>query len=124
MPPVHPSWSQSPMLYSSLLYQHQNEAIRYQLAHGRTNGTTFPENIAVNSAASKRTRMKHSCKNGYLPNLQVDRDVSTRFDMWALTAESPLASGLTEDDFLEMVLGFLLQLLSFVSLLDPCHVFK
>ena len=106
VPPVHPSWSQSPMLYSSLMYQHQNEAIRYQLAHGRTNGTTFSENMAVNSAASKITRMKHSCNNGYLPNLQVDRDASPRFDIWGLTAESPLASALTEDDFLEMVLWF------------------
>ncbi|PON57468.1 YTH domain containing protein [Parasponia andersonii] len=102
-PPVHSSWSQSPVLYSSLLYQQQNEAIGYQFAHGRTNGIAFPENIAVNSAASSKIkRTKHSCNNGYLPNLQVDRDVSPRFDMWGLTVESPLASGLTEHDFLEM----------------------
>ncbi|KAM6556919.1 hypothetical protein CsatB_003938 [Cannabis sativa] len=102
VPLMHSSWSQSPMLYSSLLYQHQNEAIKYQLAHCGTTGTNFPENVAVNSAASKVTRMKHSGNNKYLPNVQVDRDVSSRFDMWALTAESPIASGLTEDDFLEM----------------------
>ncbi|XP_024029075.1 YTH domain-containing protein 1 isoform X1 [Morus notabilis] len=101
-PPVHPSWSQSPMLYSSLMYQHQTEAIRYQLAHGRTSGVTFPGNFNVNSAASKVTRMKHSSNNGYLPNTQMDRDVASRFDLWGISAESPRASVLTEDDFLEM----------------------
>lgn len=36
-------------------------------------------------------------------NLQVDRDVSSQFDAWGLAGDSPLASALTEDDFLEMV---------------------
>lgn len=38
MPPLHMSWSQAPMLYSSVMYQHQAGASRYQLAHQRTSG--------------------------------------------------------------------------------------
>ncbi|XP_024922858.3 zinc finger CCCH domain-containing protein 45 isoform X9 [Ziziphus jujuba] len=68
MPPWHMSWSQAPMLYSSLMYQHQAGASRYQLAHQRTG----------------------------------DRDVSSQFDAWGLSGESPPASVLTEDEFLEM----------------------
>lgn len=94
-PPVHPSWSQSPMLYSSLMYQHQTDSIRYQLAHGRTSGYE-------NSPASKVTRMKHSSNDGYLPNTRMERDVTSRFDLWSLSAESPRSSVLTEDAFLEM----------------------
>lgn len=89
--PMHLSWSQTPMHYPSLLYQHQAEA-----------------NLPVNSVASKVTRAKHSRINGYHSNIRVDRDLSSRFDVWGLSAESRLASVLTEDDFLEMVLCFYL----------------
>ncbi|KAF3448454.1 hypothetical protein FNV43_RR09167 [Rhamnella rubrinervis] len=68
VPPAHLSWSQAPMLYSSLLYQHQAGASTYQFAHQRTS----------------------------------DSDVSSQFDAWGLAGDSPLASALTEDDFLEM----------------------
>ena len=116
--PVHPSWTQSPILYPSLVYQQQSEAIRYQLAHGRTSAVTFPENFTVNSAASKFTRTKNSCNNGYLPNLQVDRDASPRFDSWGLTAESPRASVLTDDEILEMVLAFSFIFHDFVAFVN------
>ncbi|KAL5541006.1 hypothetical protein UlMin_042579 [Ulmus minor] len=98
-PPMNVSWSQSPGLYNSLMYQHQAEAIRYQLA--KQSGATFPESFPVNNAASKGNRMKNSSKR-YLSNVRVDRDESSRFDLWGMSSESPLASGLTEDDFLEM----------------------
>ncbi|CAB4279745.1 unnamed protein product [Prunus armeniaca] len=83
--PMHLSWSQAPMHYPSLLYQHQAEA-----------------NLPVNSVASKVTRAKHSRINGHHSNIRVDRDLSSRFDVWGLSGESRLASVLTEDDFLEM----------------------
>lgn len=105
MPPWHMSWSQAPMLYSSLMYQHQAGASRYQLAHQRTGGTVLPEYFLVNFVDSKVTRMKHFHLTGFLFNLQVDRDVSSQFDAWGLCGESPPASVLTEDEFLEMVLG-------------------
>lgn len=85
------------------MYQHQTDSIRYQLAHGRTSGYE-------NSPASKVTRMKHSSNNGYLPNRQMERDVTSRFDLWSLSAESPRSSVLTEDAFLEMVMFKLLNL--------------
>ncbi|XP_048320168.2 zinc finger CCCH domain-containing protein 45 isoform X2 [Ziziphus jujuba] len=102
MPPWHMSWSQAPMLYSSLMYQHQAGASRYQLAHQRTGGTVLPEYFLVNFVDSKVTRMKHFHLTGFLFNLQVDRDVSSQFDAWGLSGESPPASVLTEDEFLEM----------------------
>ncbi|XP_057997911.1 uncharacterized protein LOC131176904 [Hevea brasiliensis] len=59
-------------------------------------------NLPLASSASKMSRMKQSQLNGSLANLQVQCDVRSRNDAWALSAESPLASTLTEDDFLEM----------------------
>lgn len=115
---MHPSWTQSPFPYPSLMYQQQSEAIRYQLAHGRTNGDTFPENFTVNYTASKFTRTKNSCNNGYLPNIQVNSDASPHVHSWGLTAESPRASVLTDDDFLEMVLALSFSFIYFVAFVN------
>lgn len=100
--PLHMPWSRTPMLYPSLLYPHQAEVNRFHLAHQSSTGVIFPENLPITSGASKVARTKHSRSNGHLSSLQVDMDMSTRFDVWGLSAESPLASTLTEDDFLEM----------------------
>ncbi|KAJ9129042.1 hypothetical protein P3X46_034202, partial [Hevea brasiliensis] len=71
---------------------------RFHLAHQGPSGVNLP----LASSASKMSRMKQSQLNGSLANLQVQCDVRSRNDAWALSAESPLASTLTEDDFLEM----------------------
>ncbi|CAL5437223.1 unnamed protein product [Camellia sinensis] len=92
VPAVHMTWAQTPMLYPSLLYQHETEASRFHSAH-----------LAITSGASKVMRAKHSQINGSLTNVQLDQDNSSRFDVWGWSAErSPLASTLTEDDILEM----------------------
>ncbi|KAI7988074.1 Zinc finger CCCH domain-containing protein 45, partial [Camellia lanceoleosa] len=92
VPVVHMTWAQAPMLYPSLLYQHETEASRFHSAH-----------LAITSGASKVMRAKHSQINGSLANVQLDQDNSSRFDVWGWSAErSPLASTLTEDDILEM----------------------
>ncbi|KAA8522320.1 hypothetical protein F0562_013319 [Nyssa sinensis] len=101
--PVHMTWGGTPMLYPSLLYQHQAEATRFHLACQGSTGVFIPENLPVTSGASKVSRKKHSHVNGSVTSVQVDQDNSPRFDAWGLSAErSPLASTLTEDDILEM----------------------
>lgn len=104
MPQTYMSWSRTPMLYPSLLYPHQADANRFHLANQSSTGAIFPKTLPTTTGASKVERTKHSRINGDLSNLQVDMDMSSRFDVWGLSAESPFASSLTEDDFLEMVL--------------------
>ncbi len=99
VPPVHMSWSRTPMLYPSLLYPHQPEANRFHLGHQSSTGVIFPKNPPITTGSSKVEGMKRSRINGDLSNLQVDMDMSSRFDVWGLSA-----STLTEDDFLDMVL--------------------
>ncbi|CAN6712811.1 unnamed protein product [Malus baccata var. baccata] len=41
--PMHLSWSQTPMMYPSFLYQQQAEANRYHLANQRSTGIILPE---------------------------------------------------------------------------------
>ncbi|PHU08549.1 hypothetical protein BC332_20409 [Capsicum chinense] len=91
------------MFYPSLLYQHQVNASRLQLAPQRINGVFSAEESAIASGESKSRQSRHSQRNESLANLHVDTDVGPRTNMWGLSAErSPLASNLTEDDILEM----------------------
>ena len=87
------------MLYPSLLYPHQPEANRFHLGHQSSTGVIFPKNPPIATGSSKVEGMKRSRINGDLSSLQVDMDMSSRFDVWGLSA-----STLTEDDFLDMVL--------------------
>ncbi|KAE8055204.1 hypothetical protein FH972_012062 [Carpinus fangiana] len=102
VPQTYMSWSRTPMLYPSLLYPHQADANRFHLANQSSTGVIFPKNLPITTGASKVERTKHSRISGDLTNLQVDVDMSSHFDVWGLSAESPFASTLTEDDFLEM----------------------
>jgi hypothetical protein len=43
MPPLHLSWSQTPMLYPSMLYQHQAETNSFHLANQKSTGIILPE---------------------------------------------------------------------------------
>ncbi|XP_015570947.1 uncharacterized protein LOC8272487 isoform X2 [Ricinus communis] len=91
VPPMHIPWVRTPIPYSSFLYQHHAGASRFRAV-----------NLPLSAGASKVSRMKHSQVNGSLANLQVRNDMPSRSDAWGLSAESPHASTLTEDDFLEM----------------------
>ncbi|KAF5460762.1 hypothetical protein F2P56_020608 [Juglans regia] len=102
VPQMHMSWSRTPILYPSLLYPHQVEANRIDLANQSSTGVTFSKNSPMTTGASKVERMKRSHISGDFTNLRVEMDMSPRFDSWGLSAESPHASTLTEDDFLEM----------------------
>ncbi|KAK3224741.1 hypothetical protein Dsin_004603 [Dipteronia sinensis] len=99
MPPLHMSSTWTPMPYPPYFYQHQAETRQVRLAQ-RSNGDA--ENLPTSSPSSKLARMEHSRINGNFTNLQVDHDKSSRYDFWGLSAESPLGSTITEDDFLEM----------------------
>ncbi|KAL2456321.1 YTH family protein [Abeliophyllum distichum] len=94
-----PPMPMEPMLYPSLLYQHQAEAGRFHLEHLRTAGIHLPD-PSITTGASKVKQSKHSQTNGSFASI---KDRSSRFDGWGLSAErSSVASTLTEDDILEM----------------------
>ncbi|XP_028802433.1 uncharacterized protein LOC114757520 isoform X2 [Neltuma alba] len=88
-------WS-IPMAYPSLLCP--NEAG----ANQRFNLTTSSETFPTSSGSLKVAGTKRPHFSANIPKLQVDKDVASQFDVWGFSAESPLASTLTEDDFLEM----------------------
>ncbi|XP_061348237.1 uncharacterized protein LOC133293661 [Gastrolobium bilobum] len=100
--PLYMSWSMPLPYHPSSLYQNQAEANRFHSANHRINGTNFTEILPVTSGSSKVAGSKRSHFSGHIPKLQVDKDVASQFDVWGLSAESPLASTLTEDDFLDM----------------------
>ncbi|XP_030947346.1 YTH domain-containing protein 1 isoform X1 [Quercus lobata] len=102
VPPVHMPWSRTPMLYPSLLYPHQPEANRFHLGYQSSTGVMFPNNPPITTGSSQVDGTKCSRINGDLSNLQVDVDMSSRYEVWGLSAESPFTSTLTDDDFLEM----------------------
>ncbi|OWM71948.1 YTH domain-containing protein 1 isoform X2 [Punica granatum] len=101
-PPVHMSWSSLPVSYPSVMYQQQPEAGRSNYQNQRSAGILPSENLLVASGSSKVTKPKDSRINRNLPALEVGREMSSRGDVWGLSTDSPLASTLTEDDFLDM----------------------
>lgn len=105
-PPLHTSWSM-PLPYSALFYQNQPEVNNYHSTNQRISGTMFTEILPTTSESSQVSGIKRS------------KDVASQSDFWGLSSESPLASTLTEDDFLDMVLGIYLsssnQLFCFLS---------
>lgn len=68
MPAVHLSWSQAPMLYSSLLYQHHTGASIYQFAHQRTSGIIIPKIFSL-SILQLHNFKDGTVLTGYLSNL-------------------------------------------------------
>lgn len=103
-PSVHMSWSM-PVHYSSLFYQNQAEVNKFHSTNQRFSGTMVTEKSHFTSESSQVAGIKRSHFSGNVPKLLVDKDVASQFDIWGLSSESPLASTLTEDDFLDMVLG-------------------
>ncbi|XP_061954771.1 uncharacterized protein LOC133676961 isoform X1 [Populus nigra] len=98
VPPLQMPWGRTPTPYPSFLYQQHDEASRFHLAHQGPTGAGFTDN-ALSSGASKVARMKQSRNS---TNLRIHCEMPSRTDIWGLSAESPLASTLTDDDFLEM----------------------
>ncbi|RZC31140.1 YTH domain-containing protein 1-like isoform X1 [Glycine soja] len=88
-PPLHTSWSM-PLPYSALFYQNQPEVNNYHSTNQRISGTMFTEILPTTSESSQVSGIKRS------------KDVASQSDFWGLSSESPLASTLTEDDFLDM----------------------
>ncbi|KAJ4848284.1 hypothetical protein Tsubulata_017953 [Turnera subulata] len=118
--PFHTPWAGAPMPYPSFLYTQQANASRLYMAHQGSNGVTFPENLPYSSGSPKVAKVKHSQMNEKVNNLQVRCDAPSRADVWGLSADSPLASTLTDDDFLEMVV--LDSLLASLVWLTNCFV--
>ncbi|KAK3010524.1 hypothetical protein RJ639_011337 [Escallonia herrerae] len=105
VPPIHMGLSRPSMLYPSLVYQQAAEASKFHLAQQRPAGKFFPVNLPINSGGSKVVRSKYYCIKGNRNNVMVDSDSISQLDVWGLCAErSPVATALTEDDILEMVL--------------------
>ncbi|KAE9597729.1 hypothetical protein Lal_00041450 [Lupinus albus] len=90
-PPQHSSWSM-PLPYPSVPYHNLAEVNRFHSANHRFSGSNF-----TGMLPSKRS---HFSRN--IPKLKVERNVASQLDVWGLSAESPLATTLTEDDFLDM----------------------
>ncbi|KAL3818139.1 hypothetical protein ACJIZ3_004044 [Penstemon smallii] len=92
VPPVHAG----PVLYPSLLYQHQTEATPFHLSNQRAN--VMLNNSASFPGTSKVKQSKHCQINGS----ETSRS-SSQFDKWGLSAERSFFNGtFTEDDILEM----------------------
>lgn len=98
---------QCPCLILSCFYQNQPEVNKFHSTNQRISGTMFTEILPTTSESSQVSGIKRS------------KDVASQSDFWGLSSESPLASTLTEDDFLDMVLGIYLsssnQLFCFLS---------
>ncbi|KAL0324376.1 UNVERIFIED_CONTAM: Zinc finger CCCH domain-containing protein 45 [Sesamum calycinum] len=107
VPPMH----MTPVLYPSLLYQHQAEASRFQFPQQRA-GLMFNNSSNV-PGASKVKQSRHCLVDGSSANRT---DNSSRTNNWGMSAEtSPLIGTFTEDDILEMVLVSHLKLYSEIS---------
>lgn len=88
---------QCPCLILSCFYQNQPEVNKFHSTNQRISGTMFTEILPTTSESSQVSGIKRS------------KDVASQSDFWGLSSESPLASTLTEDDFLDMVLGIYLS---------------
>jgi|APAra0007618328_1042625.scaffolds.fasta_scaffold01518_1 hypothetical protein len=80
------------MSYPPTVYPNQDDLSRFHLAQQRGYGVS-PEYLHTSPGAS---------------NSRTEQDKSLRFNSWCLPLESPLANSLTDDDFLEMVVAYLL----------------
>ncbi|KAK6137638.1 hypothetical protein DH2020_028564 [Rehmannia glutinosa] len=92
VPPMH----MAPVLYPSLLYQHQAEVSRFQMPHQRAG---LMLNNSSNVPGAPKVKQSRSCQiNGSSANRS-----DTGSNNWGLSAEgSPLIGTFTEDDILEM----------------------
>ncbi|KAL1212035.1 Zinc finger CCCH domain-containing protein 45 [Cardamine amara subsp. amara] len=79
-------WGHTPMPYPPAIYPNQDDLSRFHLAQQRGYGVAS-EYLHTSSGAS---------------NSRTDQEKSLRFNSWGLPLESPLASSLTDDDFLNM----------------------
>lgn len=95
------TWSQMPMPLSSTAYQQQAEATRFNSGYQRS---AIPESYSAIADAPVISNPKHPRLDRNLPKIKLDRQISPTYDTLGLPADSPLASTLTADDFLEMVL--------------------
>lgn len=80
------------MPYPPAVYPNQDDLSRFHLAQQRAYGVAS-EYLHTSSGAS---------------NSRTEQQNSLRFNSWGLPLESPLASSLTDDDFLNMVVAYLL----------------
>ncbi|KAL8556986.1 hypothetical protein ACS0TY_004455 [Phlomoides rotata] len=94
VPPVH----MAPLLYSSLLYQHQAEASRFQLPH--QSAGVLLNNISDCHGTLKVKQSRHSQING---SSAKRMDSSSKVDDWGLSADrSSVIGNFTDEDILEM----------------------
>lgn len=80
------------MPYPPAVYANQDDLSRFHLAQQRGYGVSS-EYLHTSSGAS---------------NFRTEQEKSLRFNSWCLPLESPLANSLTDDDFLDMVVAYLL----------------
>lgn len=97
------SWSM-PMAYSSIFSQNQAEGNKFHSTNQKFSGRMFTEIPPITFKSSKVAGIKRSHFSGRTPTILMEKDVASQFDEWGLFSECPLASSLTDDDFLDMVL--------------------
>ncbi|XP_057449909.1 uncharacterized protein LOC130741124 isoform X2 [Lotus japonicus] len=95
LPSLHLPWSM-PLPYSSSFYQNQDSS------NQRFDETMYTGVLPITSESSKVAGIKRSHFDGQISKPVVDKDVGSGFCAWDLSSKSPLASILTEDDFLNM----------------------
>ncbi|CAN1332749.1 hypothetical protein LINPERPRIM_LOCUS35839 [Linum perenne] len=91
------------MPYPSFLYHHPPDASSFRLGNPGPTSTAMPENRHLACSPSKDSRKANFHPNGHLIHPLVPHGGPSQLDFWGLTAESPRASTLTNDDFLDMV---------------------
>jgi len=108
--PFHMSWSM-PLPYSSPFYQNQPVVNESRSTKQRVSGTMLTETLPITSSVSPQlSGIKRAHYSGHIPELPTKNDVSSQLDFWGVSPGCPLAgSTLTEDDFLDMVLGIFLS---------------
>ncbi|CAN0841594.1 30-kDa cleavage and polyadenylation specificity factor 30 [Linum grandiflorum] len=101
-PQIHMPWGRTPMPYPSFLYHHPAEANGFHLNNPGSMNTAMPESQHLACSPSKASRKANFHVNGNFIHPLVPHGVPSQPDFWGLTAESPRASTLTNDDFLDM----------------------
>ncbi|CAN1186321.1 Zinc finger CCCH domain-containing protein 45 [Linum perenne] len=101
-PQIHIPWGRTPMPYPSFLYNHPPDASSFRLGNPGSTSTAMPENRHLDCSPSKASRKANFHPNGHLIHPLVPHGGPSQLDFWGLTAESPRASTLTNDDFLDM----------------------
>ncbi|CAI0414031.1 unnamed protein product [Linum tenue] len=107
------------MPYPSFFYHHPVDASRFHLGDQGPMRISIPENTGVACGPSKRASKTTFKPDGNAINPLLQHGGPSQMDFWGLSAESPHASTLTDDDFLDMTYEQYLEVHSKSIKLNP-----